>query len=134
LKTGWLLVLGAGVQVSPRFGKVKDMYHSLLYTPKNTSRLKDFIEKNKSMMAETTPNPTNIEIVKAIRLKLLDVALYCGGVDETAQVFQDLRDVCTRLEAAEEKIERLVNLLNEIKTEPLAAMKIRHTLEELNNG
>jgi len=41
------------------------------------------------------------EFTKAIRSKLLDVALYCGGVDSTAEPFQDLRDLCDRLDRAE---------------------------------
>lgn len=46
------------------------------------------------------------EFTKTIRHKLLDVALYCGGMTETAEPFRDLREACDIIDQQAEEIER----------------------------
>lgn len=71
-----------------------------------------FVIEAIEVIAELKDKPPEGEFTKGIRHKLLDVALYCGGVEETAQVFQDLRETCVRLDQQAVENEQLKKLAN----------------------
>lgn len=50
---------------------------------------------------------TNSDFTRGIRNKLLDVALYCEGVDAMAKPFQDLKEACSRLDQSNEQVRGL---------------------------